>query len=65
MTQNTQSRTASNDAAGGGAVRYEIRKGGVVCCASYLPLCGYDRQTIREMLRAGFELYADGEKVGR
>lgn len=46
-----------------GAVRYEIRKNGVVCCASYLPLCGYTPQTIKEMRAAGFELYADGKKV--
>ncbi len=50
---------------GGGAVLYEIRKGGVVCCASYLPLCGYDRQTIAEMRAAGYELFADGKKVKR
>lgn len=46
-----------------GAVRYEIRKDGVVCCASYLPLCGYSPQIIKEMQAAGFELYADGKKV--
>lgn len=46
-----------------GAVRYEIRKNGVVCCASYLPLCGYTPQTIKEMQAAGFELYADGKKI--
>ncbi|MBR5889147.1 MAG: hypothetical protein IKY92_03805 [Akkermansia sp.] len=50
---------------GGGAVRYEIRKGGVVCCASYLPLCGYDLLTIKKMQEAGYELYADGKKVRR
>ena len=50
---------------GGGAVRYEIRKGSLVCCASYLPLCGYDPQTIKEMREAGYELYADGKKVRR
>lgn len=55
----TQSKDTS------GAVRYEIRKNGVVCCASYLPLCGYDPQTIKEMQAAGFELYADGKKVKR
>lgn len=65
MTQNTQSGTASNNPAGGGAVRYEIRKDGVVCCASYLPLCGYSPQTIKEMQAAGFELYAGGKKVRR
>lgn len=65
MTKNTQSGTALNSAAGGGAVLYEIRKGGVVCCASYLPLCGYDRQTIAEMRAAGYELFADGKKVKR
>ncbi len=65
MTKNTQRGTASNDAADGGAVRYEIRKGGVVCCASYLPLCGYDQQTIKEMRAAGYELYADDKKVRR
>jgi len=65
MTQNTQRGTALNDAAGGGAVRYEIRKGSLVCCASYLPLCGYDQQTIKEMREAGYELYADGKKVRR
>lgn len=48
-----------------GAVHYEIRKDGVVCCASYLPLCGYTPQTIREMMEAGFELWADGVKVKR
>lgn len=46
-----------------GAVRYEIRKNGTVCCASYLPLCGYTPQIIKEMRAAGFELYADGKKV--
>lgn len=51
--------------AGGGAVLYEIRKNGIVCCASYLPLCGYDPQTIKEMRAAGFELYAAGKKVRR
>lgn len=49
----------------GGAVLYEIRKAGVVCCASYLPLCGYSPQIIKEMQEAGFELYADGKKVKR
>jgi len=47
----------------GGGVLYEIRKGGVVCCQSYPENCGYSSQTIKEMLVAGFELYADGKKV--
>ena len=46
---------------GGGAVRYEIRKDGVVCCASYLPLCGFDLPAIKELQAEGYELYADGE----
>ena len=50
---------------GGGAVLYEIRKNGITCCASYLPLCGYDRQTIAEMRAAGYELFADGKRVKR
>lgn len=65
MTKNTQSGTASNDATGGGAVLYEIRKDGVTCCQSYLPLGGFDLQTIEEMQRQGFELYADGKLVRR
>lgn len=48
-----------------GAVRYEVRKDGVVCCASYLPMCGYSPQIIKEMQEAGFEFYADGKKVKR
>lgn len=50
---------------GGGAVLYEIRKNGITCCASYLPMAGYDRQTIKEMQAAGYELYADGKRVKR
>lgn len=48
-----------------GPVLYEIRKGGVICCQSYLENCGYSSQTIKEMQTAGFELYADGKKVRR
>lgn len=48
-----------------GAVLYEIRKGGVTCCRSYLENCGYSTQTLREMLAAGFELYIDGKKAKR
>lgn len=48
-----------------GMVRYEIRKDGVVCCASSLPLCGYSPKTLKEMQAAGFELYADSKKVKR
>jgi hypothetical protein len=48
-----------------GPVLYEIRKGGVVCCQSYLENCGYSSQTLREMMAAGFELYANGKKVPR
>lgn len=48
-----------------GAVKYEIRKDGVVCCSSFLPLCGYSPQLIKQMQAAGFELYADGKKVKR
>lgn len=55
----TQSKDTS------GAVQYEIRKDGVVCCASSLPYCGYSPQTLKEMQAAGFELYADGKKVKR
>lgn len=55
----------TNAQPGGGAVQYEIRKGGVVCCASSLPYCGYSPQTIKEMQADGFELYADGKKVKR
>lgn len=51
--------------AGGGAVLYEIRKDGVTCCQSYLPLGGFDLQTIEEMQRQGFELYADGKLARR
>lgn len=58
-----EKKTAAH--AGGGAVLYEIRKGGVTCCASYLPMAGYDKQTIKEMLEAGYELYADGKRVKR
>lgn len=53
----------ANAQPGGGAVLYEIRKDGVVCCASSLPYCGYSPQIIKEMQAAGFELYADGKKV--
>lgn len=60
MTKNKETAPA-----GGGAVLYEIRKNGVTCCASYLPMAGYDKQTIKEMLEAGYELYADGKRVKR
>ena len=46
-----------------GLIRYEVRKNGVVCCASYLPMCGYNQQTIKELWAAGFDFYADGKKV--
>lgn len=58
--QTTQRNEETN-----GAVLYEIRKDGVVCCASHLPLCGYSPQIVKEMQAAGFELYADGKKVQR
>ena len=48
-----------------GAVRYEVRKDGVVCCASYLPMCGYSPLFIKELQAAGFDFYADGKKVKR
>ena len=52
---------------GGGAVRYEMRKDGVVCCASYLPLCGYDLLTKagrkRGFLMRGAEV--DTERMAR
>lgn len=49
----------------GKGVLYEIRKDGIVIAQSYLPLCGYSPQEIKNLQAAGFELYADGKKVKR
>ena len=48
-----------------GPVLYEVRRDGVTCCQSYLENCGYSTQTVKDLLAAGFELYAGGKKVKR
>ena len=49
---------------GGGPV-YTLKKDGVICCQSSLPGCGYSTELLKELRTAGYELFADGKKVGR
>lgn len=42
---------------------YEIRRSGQVLCSSTLPDCGYPKDILRDMTRAGLHLYCDGKKV--
>ena len=41
----------------------EIRRGRQVLCVSSIPLLGYSRETIRDMLANGLTLYQDGKCV--
>jgi len=40
---------------------YEIRREGRIMCTSPLPMCGYDRSKLREILAAGYRYYVNGK----
>lgn len=42
---------------------YEIRRSGQVLCSSSIPNCGYSREVLTDMAKAGTHLYCDGKKV--
>lgn len=41
--------------------KYEIRKDGRTYVSSPLPACGYSKETLKNMKRAGYRLYEDGK----
>lgn len=40
---------------------YEIRREGKTVCASPLPLCGYGKPKLREIVAAGYRYYVNGK----
>ena len=43
---------------------YTIRKGGKTIVRSSIQNCGYSDEELKSLRRAGYELFADGKKVG-
>lgn len=42
---------------------YELRRGGEVLCSSSVPNLGYPAEVLWEMVRAGYGLYRNGNRV--
>ncbi len=40
---------------------YEIRKDGVIVCASTIPLCGYTQKMLRQIVATGYRYCVNGK----